>query len=67
MRKTRKTMEKVKKAFSPPASLPLGVVTEQPLLAGSVIDAMNDAGVKSAAQELQQYDASSETFNHEWE
>lgn len=60
-------MNQQAKHFVPPRSTPLHVELETPILAGSVVDAMNDAGIKSAAQELRQYDASSEGFNHEWE
>ena len=61
MRQTRK------QSFEPPRCRAVGMCVEQSIMVGSVVDAMNDAGVKSAAQELEQYDASAASFNHEWE
>lgn len=40
---------------------------ETAILAGSVVDAMNEAGVKSSAQELEQIDATQSSFNHDWD
>ena len=55
------------KSYESPAVLDhVPVEMEQPLLAGSVLDALNKEGVKSQAQELVQVDAADGSFNHEW-
>ena len=56
--------EMKKKSYESPAVLDrVPIELEQPILAGSVLDALN---VKSQAQELEQVDASDVSFNHEW-
>ena len=55
------------RAYESPAVLRrIAVELETPILAGSVVDALNANGVKAAAQELVQEDASADGFNHEW-
>ncbi len=46
----------------------ISIDMETPILAGSVVDAFNEGGVKSAGQEVVDQDFSNETlFNHDWE
>lgn len=59
--------EMKQKSYESPAVLDrVPIELEQPILAGSVLDALNSVGVKSQAQELEQVDASDASFNHEW-
>ncbi len=58
---------KKKLLYSPPLVLKgEEVELEQSILAGSVVNDINASGMKSTPQELEQLDASSAGFNHEW-
>ena len=58
---------KMKLLYSPPLMLKVREVElEQSILAGSVVNDINASGMKSTPQELEQLDASSAGFNHEW-
>ena len=57
-----------KEYIIPAISRTISVDLETPILAGSVVDSLNEGGVQTTGQEVQEMDFSDEAqFSHNWE
>ena len=59
-------MQYKEKYIRPIVTDSMELALESAILAGSVVNDINASGMKSTPQELEQLDASSAGFNHEW-
>ena len=59
-------MRQKEKYIRPIVTDSMELALESAILAGSVVNDINASGMKSTPQELEQLDASSAGFNHEW-